>query len=307
MSPQTPLIRKTGLGRRTKLGRGFLGLAGFLLLLYGGASLASRPIAANVFTSAAEPLVIAHQGGEKIWPSNTMYAFERAVDLGVDVLEMDAHATADGVLVLMHDDTVDRTTDGSGAIKDLTLADIQTLDAGHYWSDDDGATYPFRDQGITVPTLESLFVRYPDFPMNIEIKPDDAAVAHTLCELIRAHDKSDHVLIASFHPAPMDAFRAACPEVATSGVEGEIRIFFGLNTLLLGATYQPATAAFQVPEYSGDIHVVTGRFIRGAHRHNIAVHVWTVNETTDMQRFVDLGVDGIITDRPDRLLALLGR
>ena len=307
MSKRASFSRKSKLNRGTTLGRGFLGVAGVLILLYGGAALWSRPVPDTPWQTDGQPLVIAHQGGEKIWPSNTMYAFARAVELGVDALEMDAHVTADGVLVLMHDDTVDRTTDGSGAIRDLTLAEIQALDAGYYWTDDDGATFPFRGQGITVPTLESLFERFPDYLMNIEIKPAEAAAARQLCDLIRAYGKEEDILVASFHPVAMDAFRDACPAVATSGVEGDIRLFYGLNLLFLGAAYQPGSSAFQVPEYSGNIHVLTGRFVRGAHQHNLAVHVWTVNETEDMQRFIDLGVDGIITDRPDRLLDLLGR
>ena len=307
MSKRASFSRKSRPNRGSLLGRSFLGVAGVLILLYGGAALWSRPVPDTPWRTDGQPLVIAHQGGERVWPSNTMYAFERAVDLGVDALEMDAHVTADGVLVLMHDDTVDRTTDGSGAIQDLTLAEIQTLDAGYYWTDDDGATFPFRGQGITVPTLESLFARYPDFPINIEIKPAEAAAARQLCDLLQAYDKADDVLVASFHPVAMEAFRDVCPEVATSGVEGEIRLFYGLNLLYLGAAYQPTISAFQVPEFSGNIHVLTGQFVRGAHRHNIAVHVWTINETEAMQRFIDLGVDGIITDRPDRLLNLLGR
>lgn len=253
------------------------------------------------------PLVMAHQGGERLWPSNTMLAYENAVALGVDVLEMDVHATADGALVLIHDETVDRTTGASGAVKELTLAEIKALDAGYYWTADEGQTYPYRDQGVTMATLEEVLTAFPDVPLNIEIKQREPSIVAPLCQMLRDFGAVDRVLVASFHPEAMDDFRATCPEVATSMVEDEIRPFYVLNLLFLGGIYRPPATAFQVPEYAGNLHVVTRRFVDGAHDHNVAVHVWTVNETADMQRLLDLGVDGIITDRPDRMLELLGR
>ena len=253
------------------------------------------------------PLVIAHQGGEGLRPSNTMAAFENAVALGVDVLEMDVHASKDGVLVVMHDDTVDRTTGGNGRLQDLTLAEIQQLDAGYYWTNDEGQTYPYRGQGITVPTLEEIFAAFPDMPMNIEIKQQEPSIVQPFCDLLDQYDRRQTVLIASFHPETMVEFREKCPGVATSMTEPEIRLFFGLNLAFLGRLYEPPGEAFQVPEYSGDLHVVTPRFVNGAHGRNVDVHVWTVNDPADMQRLLDLGVDGLITDRPDLMLEVLGR
>lgn len=253
------------------------------------------------------PLVIAHQGGELLRPSNTLPAFEHAVELGVDVLEMDVHATADGAIVVMHDDTVDRTTDGTGAIKEMSLDEIKALDAGDYWTADDGVTFPYRGQGITVPTLDEIFAAFPDMPMNIEIKQAEPSMVGIFCDKLREYAMTDQVLVASFHDSVMQEFRETCPEVATSMTETEIRPFFVLNTIYLGATYQPPGTAFQVPEYSGDLHVATERFVRGAHAQNVDVHVWTVNDASDMERMLALGVDGIITDRPDLLLQLLGR
>lgn len=259
------------------------------------------------FFNQPGPLVIAHQGGEHLRPSNTLAAFANAVDLGVDVLEMDIHSTQDGMLVVMHDDTVDRTTDGHGRIQDLTLAAIKELDAGYYWTDDDGQTYPYRGQGITVPTLEEVLAAYPDMPMNIEIKQSEPSIVRPFCDLLDQYDLRERVLVASFHPETMVEFRAACPGVATSMTEPEIRRFFTLNTLHLGRLFNPPGAAFQVPEYSGDLHVVTPRFLAGARERGIDVHPWTINDAADMQRLVDLGVDGVITDRPDLLLEILGR
>lgn len=290
-----------------KLGRLSLIILITLVVVVSILIITNDPVPDYPFFEQAGPLVIAHQGGEGLRPSNTMAAFENAASLGVDVLEMDIHATADNVLILMHDDTVDRTTDGSGRIREMTLNEIKALDAGHYWTNDDGQTYPFRGQGIQVPTLEEIFTAFPSMLMNIEIKPDDPETAELLCQLITAHQMTDQLLIASFHPESIRTFRAACPEVPTSLVEPEILRFFILNTLFLGRLYRSPGAAMQVPEYSGNIHVLTNRFVRGNHALNMDVHAWTINETADMERLIALGVDGIITDRPDRMLELLGR
>jgi glycerophosphoryl diester phosphodiesterase len=269
------------------------------------AALLTPPAPEFPFFESDRPMVIAHQGGEGLRPSNTLIAFENAVALGVDVLEMDVHSTNDGVLVLIHDDTVDRTTDGTGRVNDFALAELQQLDAGEYWTADDGATTPYRGQGVRIPTLDEVLTAFPQMKFNIEIKQIEPSIASSLCEALRAHDLTDRALIASFHPTAMNEFRAACPEVATSMVEDEIRPFFILNTIFLGALYNPPGAAFQVPEYSGSLHVLTPRFVRGAHGNNVAVHPWTIDDPADMERFLDMGVDGIITDRPDLMIELL--
>ncbi len=269
------------------------------------AALLTPPAPEFPFFESDRPMVIAHQGGEGLRPSNTLIAFENAVALGVDVLEMDVHSTADSALVLIHDDTVDRTTDGTGRVNDFALAELQQLDAGEYWTADDGATTPYRGQGVRIPTLDEVLTAFPQMKFNIEIKQIEPSIASSLCEALRAHDLTDRALIASFHPTAMNEFRAACPEVATSMVEDEIRPFFILNTIFLGALYNPPGAAFQVPEYSGSLHVLTPRFVRGAHGNNVAVHPWTIDDPADMERFLDMGVDGIITDRPDLMIELL--
>ena len=280
-----------------------VGLAAYLVLAWTSQPVSDHPF----FTSLDNPLVIAHQGGDGLWPSNTLFAFEQATALGVDVLEMDVHATTDGVIVVSHDETVDRLTDGRGLIKEMTLEELQTLDAGYRWNKDPAASYPYRGMGLTIPTLEAVFTAFPDVPLNVEIKQREPAIVSSLCALIREYGRQDSILIASFHPETMLDFRRQCPEVATSATEPEIRPFYVLNRVFLDAVYRPPAEAFQVPEYSGGLHVVTERFVRGAHHHNLHVHVWTVDETDDMQRLLRLGVDGIITDRPDRLLTLLDR
>ncbi len=254
-----------------------------------------------------QPLVIAHQGGDGLWPGNTLYAYQRAAALGVDVLEGDLHRTKDGVIVIMHDETVDRTTNGSGLIEDMTLAELKALDAGYDWTPDNGQTYPFRGQGITAPTLEELFQTFPDLRMNMEIKLTKTSLTQDLCNLIRQYNRQDKMLIASFHDDRIREFRTVCPEVATSAGESEVRNLVILNLLFLGRLYSAPAYAVQVPERQSGIEILTSRFVNTAHHRNMKVDAWTINETADMQRMLDLGVDGIITDYPDRLLTLLGR
>jgi glycerophosphoryl diester phosphodiesterase len=289
--------------------RVLLGLAAIVAALYAVSALLARPAPDRPFFAQFEqrPLVMAHRGGRGLWPENTLYAFERAVELGVDVLEMDIHTTADGVPVVMHDDTVDRTTNGSGPIQALTLEELKSLDAGYRWSADDGQTFPYRGQGISVPTVEEVFAAFPETPMNIEIKQAEPSMVVPFCQLIRDHHLADQVLVASFDQETIVAFREECPEVATSAGRSEITSLFVLSKLFLEATYSPASSAAQVPEYEGSLHVLTRRFVDAAQSRDMEVHAWTINDEADMERLIALGVDGIITDYPDRLLALLGR
>lgn len=292
-----------------KVLRGLLIFVAVLVIVYIILALLAEPATDHLFYSEGppRPWVIAHQGGDGLWPSNTMFTFERAVEMGVDVLEMDMHGTADGKLVIMHDSTVDRTTNGSGRINEMTLAEIKALDAGYNWSEDDGKTYPFRGMGITMPTLEEVFTAFPDYRMNIEIKQAEPSIIEPFCQMIRDHQMENQVLVPSFNQESVKEFRQACPEVATSAGESEVIAFFVLSKLFLENIYSPKATALQVPETRSGLTVLTQRLIDAAHRRNLEVHPWTVDETEDMQRMLDMGVDGIITDRPDLMMELLGR
>lgn len=257
-----------------------------------------------------QPLVIAHQGGGDLWPGDTMYAFERAVELGVDVLEMDAHITKDGQIVLMHDEKVDRTTDGTGLIEEMTLAELQKLDAAYSWSPDEGQTFPYRGQGIHAPTLAELFERFPEMRYVVEIKLTANPIEEPLCELIRDHGMQERVVVASFHDDVMKAFRQACPEIATSASRSEVAAFVLLGKVGLSGLLSPRFNSLQVPwepEESYNIPVMTERFIREAHAKGVSVEPWTVNDPALMKQYIDWGVDGLITDRPDLMLGILGR
>lgn len=270
-------------------------------------ALMAKPAVPHPYFDNEDVLVMAHRGGRGLWPENTLYAFERALDLGVDILEMDLHSSLDGTIVVMHDDTVDRTTDGTGLIQDFTLGELKALDAGYQWTQDDGLTYPYRSQGITVPTFEEILAAFPDARLNVEIKQSEPSIVAPVCALIRDHGMGDRVLVASFDSATIQAFRQACPEIATTAGEDEVRTLYILSFLYLGGLYPPSFEALQLPEYRGDTHVLTPRLVSAAHNRSLEVHAWTINQVEDMQRMLDLGVDGIITDRPDLLLELLGR
>lgn len=255
------------------------------------------------------PLVIGHADdtGDGLWPGSTMPFLEGSAEIGVDMLEMDINMTKDGRIILMHDTTVDRTTNGSGRISDLTLAEIQALEVAYNWSQDDGQTFPYRGQGLTVPTLDEVFERFPGYPMVIEIKQSDPIMVDPFCNLIREYNMTEKVMVASFDDGTIKAFRRLCPEVATAPGGDEVRNFVLLNFIFLSESINPNYEVFQVPVESGGITVITERFIKSAHNRNIQVQVWTINDPAEMERLIDLGVDGIMTDRPDVLLEMLGR
>ena len=253
------------------------------------------------------PLVIAHQGGDGVWPGNTLYAFQNAVELGVDIIETDIRQTKDGVLVVSHDETVDNKSNGTGRVVDLTLAELKTLDAAYNWSPPDSSDFPYRGQGITYPTLEEVFLAFPDMRYNIDMKQSEPPIYNALCDLIRKHNMQDKVVAASFSHATITAFRKICPEVTTSGDETETRNFVFMNLAYLGRLYSPNFNAFQVPTKSSGITIMTPHFVRAAHERNLRVDVWTIDDPIEMERLINMGADGIITDRPDLLMELLGR
>src|SRR5215208_6648263 len=258
------------MNRKSILLLGGLILLSLLLLLLFTPEAPSRSYYANL----QRPLVIAHQGGDGIWPGDTMYAFEKAVEIGADVLEMDAHITKDSQIVLMHDEKVDRTTDGTGLIEDLTLVELKQLDAAYQWSNDGGKTFPFRGQGIQVPTLEELFQKFPQMRYVIEIKLTQNPIDKPLCDLVRKYNMQEQIVIASFHDEAMQNFRKTCPEVATSASRGEVTKFVILGKVFLSGLVAPQYESIQPPfdpAESKNIPIMTKRFVREAHAKNVAV------------------------------------
>ena len=268
------------------------------------AACTSQPAPPNPFVTG-RTWNIAHQGGELVRPSNTMTAFRGAAALGVDMLDMDMHMTWDGVLVLSHDATLDRLTDTSGTVAEMTLAQVLAADAGYAFSPDGGQTFPFRGQGVRVAQLSEVLAAFPDSPITIEIKTAQPGVAVPFCTALRGAGVTGHVIVASFSDAAMREFRAACPEVMTSMTESELRPLVLLSKVGLGGLAPLPGRAAQVPVRAGGIEVVTPGFVRAMHARGVAVQVWTINDPAEMRRLIALGVDGIFTDRPDVLRAVL--
>jgi glycerophosphoryl diester phosphodiesterase len=276
---------------------------------YGVLTLLARPAPHHPFFAAPQsaPLVIAHRGGAGLRPENTLEAFLHAASIGADVVEMDVQRTADGAIVCLHDTTVDRTTNGRGRVESLTLSELQKLDAGHHWSSDGGLTYPFRGKGVRVPTLEEVLTRLPKARAIIEMKHAGPELARPLCSLIRRSGNPQARLVASMNPEAVAAFRQACPEVATAMTSTEARAFYVLHRLRLESVYSPPVQALLIPDRLRGETVATRRLVRAARGRSFSVHVWTVNDAQRMRELLEIGVSGIITDRPDLLLKLLGR
>jgi glycerophosphoryl diester phosphodiesterase len=246
-------------------------------------------------------MLVAHRGGARLAPENTLEAFRDAVECwGADMLELDVRLTADGVVVVIHDETVDRTTDGSGPVSSFTLERLQTLDAGHRFRDLGGQA-SFRGRGVTVPALEDLMVAFPSVRLNVEAK--EARVAGPLAALVRRHGAEPRVLLAAEHEANRTAARGYAGPWGAS--RRHLYGFWALHRLPGGGPYTPGADVLQVPEVWKGIRIVTPRFIRAAHARNLPVQVWTVDDPDDMRRLLAWGVDGIQTDRPDLLARVL--
>lgn len=264
------------------------------------------------FDDLERPLVIAHQGGEHLAPSNTLESFLKGYELGADVLEFDLHMTRDGHLVAIHDDTVDRTTDGSGRVNDMTLEEIKRLDAGHYFKDLDGE-YSYRGKGVEIPTLEEIFDALPNMKWNIEIKDTNdpdlyEEIVRTYWQMIKDYGLEKDVLTASFNQDIIDLLiEESASEAFVSGGRQEIKKFAVLHFLLLNRLYKPYVNAIQIPTKDGKISLKSKLLIKGAQKIGMDVHYWTINDPELMKELLELGADGLITDRPDLMLNLLDR
>ena len=257
----------------------------------------------------------AHQGGAREAPSSTLLAMRQAVAGGADALELDVHATADGELVVCHDATVDRTTDGAGPISELTLKQLQRLDNAYWWVPGEVVApgrpeveYVFRGRAMFEPslgvaTLREVLEEFGGVFLNLDIKqttPDVKPYEAQLAAMLREFGRADDVIVASFLDAATDAFSAAGPEIHTSYPTLATATFW--QAVQDGVPPPPTRhVALQVPVSFEDLTIVDERFVEAAHRGGAAVHVWTIDDPEEMSRLVDLGVDGIMTDRPSVL------
>lgn len=246
------------------------------------------------------PLLIAHRGGAALAPENTLAAFRQAVERWpVDMIELDVRATADGHCVVIHDATVDRTTDGTGAVADMTLAQLRELDAGARFIPVEGAQPP--GARATVPTIDEVLEELPNTRLTLEVKA--AAAQAPMFAAIRRHGAGDRVIAAGMHDRDRTLFHAW--DGAVSGSMESVQRFYVAHRFRLGRFRRLHAHVVQVPETHGRFRIVSPRFVRDVHAQGIDVHVWTVDEKEDMQRLLDWGVDGIVTDRPDRLTRVL--
>lgn len=247
-------------------------------------------------------MLVAHRGGAGVAPENTMEAFRRAVEWWeADMLELDVRLTLDGRVVVIHDETVDRTTDGTGPVGAFTLKRLQALDAGYRYQAEDGS-HPFRGRGVRVPTLSEVLEAFPGMRVNVEAK--EPQVAGPAVEVIRRHGATHRVLLAAeFERCRRDARGYEGPWGAS---RHHILGFWASHRLPWGGPYTPGADILQVPERWNGLRIVTPRFIREAHRRNIPVHVWTVDDPAAMRRLLEWGVDGIQSDRPDLLANVMG-
>lgn len=257
---------------------------------------ASGDTSANASGDAARPIAMAHRGFSRAGLENSMAAFRAAVDLGYQYLETDVHTTADGVLLLFHDDTLDRVTNGRGRISELTAAEVAAARIG--------GSEP-------LPLFDELLTAFPSVRVNLDVK--DRGSVQSLAAGIERHGAHDRVLVASFS----DRRRRAVLKLLSRPVVSSAGMVTNALFVLLGPVLPAAwlrfalrgplrdVQALQVPVRYGAVRVVTPAYVRRAHGLGLVVHVWTINDPAEMHRLLDLGVDGIVTDRADLLKRVL--
>ena len=253
-----------------------------------------------------EPIVLAHRGDSARYPENTMPAFKSAVDMKVHVIETDVHLTADGEVVIWHDDTLMRMSGDPRRISQLTWEEIRGIDAGSQFSLDGGKSFPFRGKNISPVRIRDVLSEFPGTKFNIDLKDNKLELAERFGHILMELNCRERVVTASFHKEVLYHFRKVLPEALTSCSPIEILrllLLYRSGILTLPLTYKKKI--LQVPEYSGKLKVITAGFVKYLHRRGFKIQVWTVNDVSEMNRFLDMGIDGLFTDRPALLIDLL--
>jgi glycerophosphoryl diester phosphodiesterase len=252
------------------------------------------------------PVNLAHRGASALAPENTIEAFRLAVEAGAGGLELDVHMTRDGHIVVIHDATVDRTTSGSGAVSEMTIDELREFDAGHNFSPDGGPIRPYRGRSVRVPTLGEVLEEFPEVAINIDIKAGNPGIEETVLGVLCEANALGRALVVSIPHATVKRFRKVSGgHVSTGASRWEIGVFYISSRLRLERLVRPAYDALQVPLRHRGILVVTPRFVRAAHARGVRVDAWTINQADEMHRLLDLGVDVIMTDRPEMLTEVL--
>ena len=254
------------------------------------------------FFASSRPLIFAHRGGAGLAPENTIEAFDRGLALGADGIELDVRLSRDGIVVVHHDRTLDRTTNQCGNVADFTADELARADAGYRFTRNGG--FPFRGCGIGVPTLGSVLSRYRDCRIAIEMKINSREFARRVIEAVRHADAVERVCLGSFGRRVLRAARAIESAIVTSAAREEVR--WALYRSWCGwPVSRPAYAGYQVPELAGATRVVSPQFLNAAHHAGLGVQVWTVDSESDAARLLDWGADGLISDRPDVIVPLV--
>ncbi len=260
----------------------------------------------RLFFQVSRPQLFAHRGGSGLAPENTLAAFDGAVALGVDGLELDVRLSKDGVVVVHHDRLLDRTTNLTGPVERSTADELARADAAwHFRSVVPGApANPFRAQGVGVPTLAAVLERYRDLQIIVELKMNEPALAHAVIDAVRAARADERICIGSSGLRVLRTVRRLAPHIATSAAREEVRWAL-YRSWLRWPVKRVAYGGYQIPELAGRTRVVSPRFIAGAHDAGLGVQIWTVDEVSQARRLLDWGVDALISDRPDLLLPLI--
>ncbi|MBZ0184920.1 MAG: glycerophosphodiester phosphodiesterase [Candidatus Obscuribacterales bacterium] len=257
-------------------------------------------------TTPRGPLVIGHRGASLEKPENTIAAFLAAIDSGADAIELDVRRTIDGELVVIHDATVDRTTDGSGSVSQLSLAQIKRLDAGYRFTRDGGRTFPYRNQGIGVPTLAEVLSATDDTMIFLELKEKNRELADCVRACLVEHQALDRVLIqtiCSSHKATK-YLRSLDKRLLIGHSSFEIGLFFTLSLFRLGRLFKPRGPSFEVPKSKYGLRLLSNFFVKRAQKAGICVIVWTVDDRITLEKCLSLGVDGVISNNPSVLARL---
>ena len=261
-------------------------------------------LVANPFRTG-RTLVIPHGGGDGLYPENTMLAFSKTMAMGADVVDVDLRLTADNVLIAFHDATLDRITGEAGALLSMTYAQLANADAG--WSFTDAAgDHPFRSAGVTIPTMESILVEFPDALLSLDLKDESQAMVQPVCDLLQRYGRLNDVFVGSNSDEQILSVRSTCPTVRTSAIMKDVYASRDARDTN-DPDFTPAVVVDQPPFRMDGRQLVDADSLAWAHEHGVAILPWVVNDPADLQYLVDIGVDGIYTSYPDRLLKILGR
>lgn len=255
------------------------------------------------------PWLVAHRGGARLAPENTIEAFEVASRLGADAVETDVHLSADGEVFVFHDDDTARVTGVAGTIEGRRREEIARLDAGARFTPDGGRTFPFRGRGVRIPTLAEVLARFPGMRFNVEAKTGDPALAEALVRTVREAGAFDRVCLGSFLDDQGERIRALAPGAChflpeQAGTCHVLAARSGGEATGCPEGWDVADLPLRTEQ---GMEVVDEAVVRWFDAHGVAVFVWTVDEEADMRRLLSLGVRGIMTDRPDLLRRVLGR